>query len=344
MPSIRDVAAVAGVSDRTVSRVVHEDKRVDPKTRARVKKAIDDIGYIPNRGALLMRTNRSAVIGVMTDVVSTTPFSTDIIRGIQNAIDGTKYSLLTVNTAGDAAQTRRCWQELKGHRVDGVIFVTMYQRMLAHEEIASDVKTVTVNCHPASSVKAATILPEEEKGMREAVSAAVDMGHTRIGYIRLNLEVMAAAQREQALRSALADRGIQINERWFAEGAVGPVFSDRFVAYENAKAILSDADRPTVLFCGNDEIALQVFSAAAALGLKVPEDLSLIGFDDFRVVTEVMHPNLATVALPYFEMGRMAVSDMITAIDGHEDATSRHIECRFVPRGSLGPPPALKGH
>lgn len=126
MVTLKDVANEAGVSDRTVSRVVHNDKRVDPKTRVRVNEAIDRLGYIPNRAAVMMRNNRSGIIWVMTDVVSTTPYSTEIIRGIQSAAVAKGFSILAVNTAGNREQVHRCWRELKGHRVDGVIYVTMF--------------------------------------------------------------------------------------------------------------------------------------------------------------------------------------------------------------------------
>ena len=343
MPSIKDVAAAAGVSDRTVSRVVHKDARVDPKTRERVQKAIDELGYVPNRGALLMRTNRSGIIGVMTDVVATTPYSTDIIRGIQEAIDEAGYSLLTVNTAGDPARTRRSWQELRGHRVDGVIFVTMFQRRLGADELDPEVRTVLVNCHAASDPDVPTILPDEAKGMSEAVDAAVAAGHRRIGYVRLNPNIMAADIREAALRKALARHGMTLADAFCIEGVRGPIFSDEFVAYDTAREMLGKPDRPTLLFCGNDEIALQVFSAAASLGIRVPDELSLVGFDDFTVVSEVLRPRLTTVALPYFEMGRSAVAAVARLIRNEKTDPLHLIDSPLIRRESLAVVPREKG-
>jgi LacI family transcriptional regulator len=335
MVGIKDVAAVAGVSDRTVSRVVHNDKRVDAATRARVSDAIVQLGYVPNRGALLMRHNRSGVIGVMTDVVSTTPYSTDIIRGIQAAIEKTDFSILTVNTAGHPEQARRCWRELKGHRVDAVIFVTMFQRQLAPGETDPSVKTILVNCHPEPGTELPHILPDEALGMDRAVDAAVAAGHRKIGYVRLNPTIMAADIRETALRRALARHDLALPAKWCLSGAEGPIFRDKFVAFDTVTDLLRQPESPSVLFCGNDEIALQAFSAAAGLGLRVPSDISLIGFDDFTVVTEIMRPTLSTVALPYFDMGRKAVELVQELIEGPVATLPYLTACHYISRESL---------
>lgn len=343
MVTLKDVANEAGVSDRTVSRVVHNDKRVDPMTRARVNEAIDRLGYIPNRAAVMMRNNRSDIIGVITDVVSTTPYSTDIIRGIQSAVEAHGFSILTVNTAGNPEQISRCWRELKGHRVDGVIYVTMFQRHLEPWELDPDMPTILVNCHAPAGSDTPTILPDEIAGMAQAVEAAVAAGHNSFGYVRLNSSVMAAGIREQALKEALSHHGQPLRPDWCVKGAEGPVFKDQFTAFDTARDLLKNADRPSVLFCGNDQIALQVFSAACSLGLHVPSDLSIVGFDDFTVISEVIRPSLTTVALPYFEMGREAVSALTQRLRGEDVNTHSWITCHFIRRNSLVPPAGLTG-
>jgi LacI family transcriptional regulator len=338
MVTIKDIALHAGVSDQTVSRVVRNDKRVDERTRARVNEAIDRLGYVPNRAALMMRQNKSGIIGVMTDVISTTPDSTEIIRGIQSAVEGAGYSMLMVNTGGDLERTRQCWRELKGHRVDGVIYGTMFQRELRPEELDPEVKTVLVNCHEPPGVEVSKIVPGEPEGMREAVDTAIASGHRKFGYVRLNPLILAAAIRETALRTRLGEHGLSLREEWCISGVTGPIFGDTFVAFDNAKALLGKPDRPSVLFCGNDEIALQVFCSASSLGIRIPAELSIVGFDDFKVVTEVMRPSLTTVALPYFEMGQAAVA-ALAAIVGNEPVVSvQSISCRLIRRQSLAQP------
>ena len=335
MVGIKEVAKAAGVSDRTVSRVVHSHKMVDAVTRANVTRIIEELGYVPNRAARLIRSNRSGVVGLMTDVVATTPFSTDIVRGIQEAMEKTDYSLLTVNTGGDLERVHRSWQRMRSYRVEGVIFVTMFERKLQAGELDPSVKTVLVNCYPDANTPAPIIVPDEPAGITASVRAVLKEGHRKIGYVRINPEIMAAKIRERSLRRCLAENGITINEKWFVAGLEGPVFGDRFVAFENARALLQAEDRPSALFCGNDEIALQVFCAATSLGLRVPQDLSIVGFDDFKVVTEVMRPQLSTVALPYFEMGNAAVKTICSMLAGKEVSSTSKVECKFVPRETI---------
>ncbi|OWV97236.1 hypothetical protein ATY79_23035 [Rhizobium sp. R693] len=339
MVTIKDIALRAGVSDQTVSRVVRNDKRVDERTRARVNEAIDQLGYVPNRAALMMRQNKSGIIGVMTDVISTTPDSTEIIRGIQSAVEGAGYSMLMVNTGGDLERTRQCWRELKGHRVDGVIYGTMFQRELRQEELDPEVKTVLVNCHEPPGVEVSKVVPGEPEGMREAVDTAIAHGHRKFGYVRLNPLILAADIREAALRTRLGEHGLVLREEWCISGVTGPIFGDTFVAFDNAMALLGKQDRASILFCGNDEIALQVFCAASCLGIRVPEELSIVGFDDFKVVTEVMRPSLTTVALPYYEMGQAAVATLVSTIGNEQVPGVQSVACRFVQRQSLGTAP-----
>ena len=123
MVSIKDVAALAGVSDRTVSRVVNGEALIRPKTKKKVQKAIETLGYVPNQAARLMRTSRSNVLGLITDVVSTTPFSTDIVRGIQDALDGTSYTLLTVNTSARYICTGSASRSPSANAVVGLVGV-----------------------------------------------------------------------------------------------------------------------------------------------------------------------------------------------------------------------------
>ena len=339
MVSIKDVAEIARVSDRTVSRVVNRETTVAPVTRERVETAIEKLGYIPNRAARLVRTNRSGVVGLVTDVVSTTPFSTDIVRGIHDAIENTPYSLLTANTAGDSERARRCWITLKEHRIEAAIFVTMYHRAVSSDEVDLSVPTVLVNCF-SEELNLDSIVPDDYQGGRAAAEAAYWAGHRKFGHIRINKSIPAKGLRESAIRDFMAEVELSVREDWFIDGLEGPVFHDRFVAYDSLLEILGSNDRPTVLLCGNDELALQAYSAANSSGLRVPSDLSIIGFDDFRVISEVVRPALTTIALPYREMGELSVTMISQRVESRNRAAiANKIRCPFVSRQSLGPPP-----
>ncbi|THK34147.1 LacI family DNA-binding transcriptional regulator [Ensifer sp. MPMI2T] len=335
MVSIKDVAALAGVSDRTVSRVVNDEGLIRPKTKKKVQKAIEALGYVPNQAARLMRTSRSSVLGLITDVVSTTPFSTDIVRGIQDALDDTPYTLLTVNTSADPAKEQRAWKIFREHGIGGVFYVTMFHRHVSSETEFPDTPTVLVNCS-APERALPSVVPDDYQGGLDVVRYLVEQGHRNIAYVMLNELLLAADLRGRAFFDGLVAAGIEVRKEWVVPGRVGPIFSDRFVAFENARRLLSTPDRPTAIVCGSDETALQVYCAAADLGLRVPDDVSVVGFDDFQVVSTGIHPPLTTMALPYRDMGALAVR-MLTGLIAGRPLAEDHVKyrCELVRRGSV---------
>ncbi len=337
MVSIKDVAALAGVSDRTVSRVASgETKLISTKTRRKVLKAIEQLGYVPNRAARMTRTGRSQVIGLMTDVVATTPFSTDIVRGIQDALDATPYTLLTINTAGDPAKEARSWQTFREHGIDGALYVTMFHRHLAPAVQLPETPVVLVNCAAPDRPAIPAIVPDDYGGNLALVNHLLDSGHSKLAYVTLNPRILAAGLREQAYRDAHAARGLAVREDWVVPGLVGEIFADRFVAFENLTRILGGGDRPTAIVAGNDEVALQCYCAAMQLGLRIPDDISIVGFDDFQAVSNVVQPGLTTMALPYQAMGRRAVEVLLALLGGEKpDGPLVTHACELVERHSV---------
>ena len=342
MVSIKDVAALAGVSDRTVSRVASGDtKLIRPATRKKVLKAIEQLGYVPNRAAQLMRTSRSRIVGLMTDVVATTPFSTEIVRGIQDALEGTSYQLLSVNTAGDAAKEARNWQVFREHGIDGVLYVTMFHRNLSPETELPSIPLVLVNCAAPDRPHLPSIVPDDYEGGYTAVTHLAKLGHRKIAYVALNEHILAAELRGRAFADALRANKIEPRPDWIVPGLVGDVFRDTFVAFESATRLLRGDDRPTAIVCGNDQIALQVYCAAMQLGLSIPRDLSLVGFDDFTAISTVLEPKLTTVALPYQEMGALAVRTLVSRLRGDQSETPPiAFRCKLLERASTAPPAA----
>ena len=337
MHSIKDVAALAGVSDRTVSRVVNAEPNISQKTRDRVESAIAKLNYIPNLAARMVRTNRSGVIGVITDVVSTTPNSVEIIRGIQDRVSQASQSLLIANTSGTVEEERKVWRTFKEHRIDGVLFATMYHHEIDFDPSAHDIPTVLVNCFAAGRDDVAAIVPDDYQGGYTATGHAISQGHTRIAYITLNPEILAARLRGKAFTDAMHDAGLAIQPEWVRPGIVGHVGEERMEAYAVAHDLLSQpsGDRPTVILAGNDEIAMQGLFAAAKLNLRVPEDIAFIGFDDFRMISAQVVPPLTTIALPYYQIGMRAADKLLAMLAGTDDQPLiERITCPLVARQS----------
>ncbi len=337
MVSIKDVAEFAGVSDKTVSRVVNGEQSVKAATRERVESAIDELGYVPNLAARLMRSNRSGVIGVMTDVVATTPNSVAILGGIQDRLSAAGNSVLIANTGGTVDGERKVWRTFQEHRIEGVLYATMYHRhvTLAVEDVP--IPTVLVNCTAPAHRSMPSVVPDDFDGGFSAAQFAIDAGHERIAYITLNPQIVAGKLREAAFRQALEEAKLSIRPDWIVPGYIGPEGEERICAFDRATDILSaeENDRPTVIICGNDEIALQVVCAAAALNLNIPSDVAVIGFDDFEMISNTVVPPLTTVALPYYEIGQRAADKLLRVLAGEEiEVPADKLPCPIVKRQS----------
>jgi len=335
--SIKDVARHAGVSDKTVSRVVNGEASVKPATRERVERVIDELGYVPNQAARLMRSNRSSLIGIMTDVVARTANSVELIGGIQDQLAETGHNVLIANTSGTIEGERRVWRTFQEHRIDGVLYATMYHRHIQFENNAPPLPTVMVNCSAPARTDVPSVVPDDYEGGYVATQHAIRKGHKRIGYITLNPQIVAAKLRSAAFRQALEEGGVEYNSDWVAPGYRGQVGKEEMCAYEVAHLMLHQEKkkRPTILLCGNDEIALQVMCAANQLGLSIPDETSIVGFDDFQIISTRTVPKLTTIALPYYDIGRRAADKLIRLLNGEMlSLAADKIPCPLIIRDS----------
>lgn len=337
LQTIKDVAAHAGVSDRTVSRVVNGEPNISSKTRARVMEAITALDYIPNLAARMVRTNRSGVIGLITDVVSTTPNSVEIIRGVQDRVSRASQSLLIANTSGSQDDEAKIWRTFQEHRIDGVLYATMYHHAAAFDPGAHRIPTVLVNCFAAGRDDVAAVVPDDREGGYRAAHYAIEQGHSRIGFVTLNPLILAAELRQQGFDEALKDAGIAPRRDWIRPGICGPLDAEETCAFEVALDLLSAPadERPTILLAGNDEIAMQCLFAAAQLRLQVPSEIAVVGFDDFRMISERVVPPLTTVALPYYDIGVRAADKLFAMLAGDDEhPLIERLPCPLVRRQS----------
>lgn len=339
MVSIKDVAKVAGVSDKTVSRVVNREPNVSAEVSERVQAAIADLGYIPNLAARSIRSSRSNIIGIITDYVSTTPYSGDIVRGIQAWAKTSGRTVLLANTDGDPKSEVEVWRTFKAHRIDGVLHVSMYHRIVEPASGGIEIPTVLVNARPERSGSYPSIEPDDFGGSQALARHLLALGHRRIGYIRLNPLLLGANERLAAFQAEVAKAGIGPEDFEVRLGMEGPIGDEDNFVYRETTAMLSAANRPTAVVCGNDEMALQAYLAAMNLGVRVPQDVTIVGFDDFRTISLALKPELTTVALPYYELGWRGAEKLDGLFDGSSrEMEQRVLECQLVVRGSSAAP------
>ncbi|MGH1506335.1 MAG: LacI family DNA-binding transcriptional regulator [Acidimicrobiales bacterium] len=326
--TIADVAERAGVSVATVSKVINGRWGVAEATSARVKGVIEELGYASSLGARSLRSSASNIIGVL--VADVEPFSAEVLKGVSAGLRGTGYELLVY--AGIDHQDRQGWEKTYVARVGGTLADGMILVTPTVASVPSEAPMVVVDPHVDAAGGDLSVVSDNEGGAVAAVQHLVTLGHTRIGLLTGREGLVSACDREAGYRRALADAGIEVDESLIAVG--------RYLAepsHESVLAMLTRADRPTAVFAANDLSALETIRVAEELGLKVPEDLSVVGFDDIPEAA-TCDPPLTTVDQPLHAMGRAAVEVLLASIEGGEVKSPPPLAVELVVRGSTAPP------
>ena len=322
-----DVARTAGVSVATVSKVVNGRYGVSQRTLERVQEVIAELGYEASLGARSLRSYRTNVLGIL--VAEFEPFSAELLKGAGSAVLSTGYELLAYSGRGGSAEVgweRRYLSRLSGTLVDGAIVVTP-----TVVEAHPGIPVVAVAPH-AGPTGLPTVDSDSLGGARLAVQHLVELGHRRIGFLGGRRDLESARLREEGFRRAMAEAGAPVDE-----ALVGMGDYRRGTAVEPARAILDRTDPPTAVFAANDLSALAVLDVARELGLDVPRDLSVIGFDNVPE-SALATPSLTTVAQPLQEMGAAALRLLVDLVAGKDVPTHRRLPTTLVRRASTAPP------
>ena len=335
MATIQDVARDAGVSTATVSRVFSAPELVLETTRNKVMEAVNRLGYEPNFAAKSLRTLRTEKILVTVPDISN-PFFSQVIRGVEEAALAAGYSVLLGDTRHEETREEQYAAMFRRKEADGLIFLGhRLPDVLAEMVAAKGPKTPIVNgCEfrPGLAVSSAHI--DNERAAAEVVEFLYGLGHTRVGVVTGPLAspissdrlsgVLSAAQRHghaSALRMAIGDFSIESGVRQTGE-------------------LLDEPGRPTAIFCFSDEMAMGALEAIRQRGLRCPEDVSLVGFDDIRFA-EYLHPKLTTVSQPKEQIGHEVVRLLMDILSGRATALQNvTLPHQLVVRSSTAPPPA----
>ncbi|CAH5258067.1 LacI family DNA-binding transcriptional regulator [Klebsiella oxytoca] len=324
--SIQKIARLAGVSVATVSRVLNNSDTVKAKNRERVLQAIKESNYQPNLLARQLRTARSNMILVMVSNIAN-PFCAEVVKGIEEEAEKNGYRILLCNSGSDLARSTSGLQLLSGKMVDGIITMNALSSLPELTTMIGDAPWVqcaeyadngSISCVGINDVDAA----------QGAVSRLVDDGRKRIALINHDLSYRYSRLRERGYKSVLHVRELAYQQVTYASdlsAAAGTRAMD---------TLLAQKEKPDAVFAVSDSLAAGALRAIAQAGLRVPEDIAVIGFDGTELA-EVVSPQLTTVEQPSREIGRTAVTLLMKRIDNPDAAVERvMMDWRVIPRAS----------
>lgn len=302
--TLRDVAALAGVSRTTASYVLNgrsAEMRIATDTQARVRQAVADLDFRPDRTALSLRTNRTKTIGLISDFVASGEFASRMLTGASAASRRLDHLLVIGETEGDPTLERQLIDEMLERKVDGLVYTTLTASRITLPEALRDVRTVLLNCFdPDAEVPA--VIPDEYGGGRTAARVLLDAGAAEQVYavgLDDNPAGIAGPRRIIGMRDEFAAAGRELaghlHCRWEVEEA-----------YQEIARWLAQGAEPTALICLNDRIAMGAYEALTERGLDIPRDVSVVSFDGSSLA-RWLRPSLTSVALPFDALGSTAV-------------------------------------
>ena len=293
----------------TASRAL-DDRRsvmVKPETVERVRQAAADLGYRVNRMARGLKMNRSFTIGMLIPDI-TNPFFPPIVRGAEDCLAEAGYTLVLANTDNDEDKERRHISGMLERQVDGLLLAMARRRDPLIDELDRDATAVVLINRTVDRGNVPAVIPDDQAGMTLAVEHLYALGHRRIAHVSGPQDTSTGARRAAGFRATMSAHGLV--PRRIVEAASFGESSGR----EVADPLFRARTRPTAVVAANDLIALGVIDAASAAGLRCPEDLSVVGFNDMPLA-ERLSPPLTTVRIPEYEMGRRAAQILLDRID-----------------------------
>ncbi len=329
-PTQNDVAQRAGVSQATVSLVLNKvsGSHIPEETRLRVLKAIDELGYRPNTLASSLRLGKTQTLGlILPDIAN--PFFAEVSRSIESAAFEQNYNLILCNTEGDIERELLYVDVLCNRQVDGIIFVAVGDQADSLQRVLCKNIPVVMIDRDLTGTEVDAVLTDNRLGGFQATQHLIDLGHHRIGCIAGPSDVNPSAERLSGFKAALNKNGLLVDEGMIKRGDF-----QLESGWKRAFEILDQQERPTAIFACNDLMALGVLRAAAVLKLSVPDNLSIVGFDNINLAS-YSTPPLTTIAQPTNEIGARAVTMLVERMKDHEREPRRErLDTTLIIRGS----------
>jgi LacI family transcriptional regulator len=306
-PTMRDVARLAQVSVATVSAVANGTAVVSPKRTERVRKAMEALDFHADQIARSLKTGRTQVVGMILPDV-TNPFYPEVIVGAEEIARAAHYSVILCNANEDPQQEQQQLNTLFGHRVDGVLIACSDPAISFDRLMRRRFPIVCFDRIPPG-FKGDTVAADNFHGAYEATRHLIELGHEQIAILTGRTSLSTHSSRLEGFRRAMADVGLLVRDEFCWSGGMQP-----HAGYDVARQLFGLRRRPTGVFCTNNKLLLGLVRAMGESGIRCPDDISLVGFDDFAW-TENFHPRLTTVAQPARELGRRAMQLLLERIE-----------------------------
>lgn len=339
--TVRDVAKRAGVHPATVSRVLDpaSRSRISDATARRVEKAVRELGYQTNSMARGLRTTRSFAVGVIIPDL-TNPVFPPMIRGIEDHLRSLNYAALLSSTDNDPAREMTDISWMRSRQVDGFIIVPTPANMPVVAEMSTEGIPVVLMIRAAADIQAFSVTMDDRRGAALAVGHLAHLGHRKIAHLAGPQELSPGYERFRGFVEAMHERGLPTSDRLVA-------FASGFVAgagVEPTRTLLGRKEEFTAVFAGNDLLALDCIDTLKAAGLRCPEEVSVIGFNDMPFA-ERFTPPLSTIRVSHYELGRTAAEILVKQIQG-QDVTPKTVflPTELVERGSTAPASVAGSH
>ncbi|MGA7437682.1 MAG: LacI family DNA-binding transcriptional regulator [Luteibacter sp.] len=325
--TVKEIAAIANVSVATVSRALQRPEIVSEETRLRIHEVVKRLGYTPNALARNLRTARTRLIVALVPDISN-PFFSEVIRGIEQVAYETGYSVLLGETQSNLVREQAYADMVAARQADGI--VTMFHRI---PNIPFEGRLPVVNaCEYVKDSAISSVYIDNVAAATNAVNYLVTLGHREIAFIAGPASSPICVDREQGYHLALERAGLTFNPALTAVGDFSIEAGERAI-----ELFLSQGHPFSAVFCSNDEMAIGAMRALISRGLRVPEDVSVVGFDDIRF-SRYTSPSLTTVAQPKNALGREAMTMLIELLNDPEvPPRKRVLSAELVVRGSTGP-------
>jgi len=313
--SIADIARIAGVSHTTVSRALHESPLISEATRSRIQQLASEMGYTPNAIAQSLQTRQTSTIGLVVTSIAD-PFFSDIVKGIEEVARAAGFSVFLSTSYNDADQEMAIIETFHRRRVDGIIIsssrTTNYGQSLDHIQVP----TVLINSQAESQTKVLHwVCVDECKGTQLAVEHLLQLGHRSIGYLGVSNRPRSNQQRLLGYQNALKAYGLPCHDEWIVTSAGDETSLEDDVSTGKLLLPLLLQAGVTAIFCYNDMIAVGVLMACRERGIAVPQQLSVIGFDDINMANYVTPP-LTTIRQPKVQLGSLATEVLLDLLNG----------------------------